>query len=108
MGRTNDMAVVIEELKTAAAAINEVAKWLTATFGGVAEPETIPTTEPAVPAKPAITLEQVRAVLAEKSHDGFTKEVRALLQKHGADKLSLIDPTEYKSLLKDAEELGNG
>ena len=60
------------------------------------------------PAKTTVTLEQVRAVLAEKSHDGFTAEIRALLQKHGADKLSLIDPSEYESLMKDAEALGNG
>lgn len=58
--------------------------------------------------KSTIKLEQVRAVLAEKSHDGFTAEIRALLQKHGADKLSLIDPSEYESLMKDAEALGNG
>ena len=58
--------------------------------------------------KTTVTLEQVRAVLAEKSHDGFTAEIRALLRKHGADKLSLIDPVEYESLMKDAEALGNG
>ena len=60
------------------------------------------------PAKTTVTLEQVRAVLAEKSHDGFTAEICALLQKHGADKLSLIDPSKYESLMKDAEALGNG
>ena len=108
MGRMNEMSVVIEELKTAAAAINEAVKWLTEAFGGASETETTQTPEPEITAKPAITLEQVRAVLAEKSHDGFTTEVRALLQKHGADKLSLIDPSEYESLMKDAEALGNG
>ncbi len=108
MGRMNEMSAVIEELKTAASAINEAVKWLTEAFGGVSETEPTPTPEPTIPAKPAITLEQVRAVLAEKSHDGYTAEVRALLQKHGADKLSLIDPAEYESLMKDAEELGNG
>ena len=108
MGRMNEMAVVIEELKTVAAAINEAVKWLTEAFGGMVETETLPTPKPEIPAKPAITLEQVRAVLAEKSHDGFTAEIRALLQKHGADKLSLIAPSEYESLMKDAETLGNG
>ena len=104
----NEMSVVIEELKTAAVAINEAVKWLTEAFGGVAETEPTPIPESMIPVKPVITLEQVRAVLAEKSHDGFTAEVRALLQKHGADKLSLIDPSEYESLMKDAEALGNG
>lgn len=52
-----------------------------------------------------ITLEEVRAVLAEKSHDGFTAEVRALLEKYGASKLSQIDPSKYAAILADAEEL---
>lgn len=52
-----------------------------------------------------ITLEQVRAVLADKSHAGFTAEVRALLEKHGAKKLSEINPENYAALLADAEEL---
>ena len=52
-----------------------------------------------------VTLEQVRAVLAEKSHDGFTAEVRALLEKYGASKLSQIDPSKYADLLAEAEAL---
>ena len=53
----------------------------------------------------SVTLEQVRAVLAGKSHDGKTEAVRDLLQKYGASKLSAIDPKHYKALLSDAEEL---
>ena len=53
----------------------------------------------------ALTLEEVRAVLAEKSRAGHTEEVRELLKKHGADKLSEIDPMEYPALLADAEVL---
>lgn len=52
-----------------------------------------------------LTLEQVRAALAEKSRAGHTAEVKALLIKHGADKLSDIDPAEYPVLLADAEVL---
>ena len=50
-----------------------------------------------------LTLEQVRAALAEKSRAGHTSEVKALLIKHGADKLSDIDPAEYPALLAEAE-----
>ena len=52
-----------------------------------------------------LTLEEVRAVLAEKSRSGHTEEVRGLLAKHGADKLSEIDPAEYAALLAEAEVL---
>ncbi len=56
----------------------------------------------------ALKLEDVRAVLAEKSRAGYTAEVRELLLKHGAPKLSEIDSERYQLLLKDAEVLGNG
>jgi hypothetical protein len=60
---------------------------------------------PGEPVAQEITLEQVRALLAEKSQAGFTSEVRGLLEKYGAPKLSLIDPANYKALMADAEQL---
>ena len=42
-------------------------------------------------------------MLAEKSHDGYTDQVRGLLQKYGAEKLSGVDPKHYAALLKDAQ-----
>ena len=62
--------------------------------------------ETPAPEEKPLTLEQVRAALAEKSRAGHTAEVKALLLKHGADKLSDIDPAEYPALLADAEVLG--
>lgn len=53
----------------------------------------------------ALSLTDVRVVLAEKSRNGLTAEVKALLNKHGAEKLSEIDPAEYSALLADAEVL---
>lgn len=52
-----------------------------------------------------ITIEEVRAVLAEKSREGKVKEVKALIQKHGAEKLTALNPDCYKEILKEAEEL---
>ena len=57
------------------------------------------------PEEKPLTLEEVRAVLAEKSRVGHTEEVRELLNKHGADKLSEIDSAEYAALLAEAEVL---
>ncbi len=57
------------------------------------------------PEEKPLTLEEVRAVLAEKSRAGHTAEVRELLNRHGADKLSEIDPAEYAALLAEAEVL---
>lgn len=56
---------------------------------------------------PAIPLEKVRGILAEKSRAGYAAEVRAIIAKHGADKLSGVAPGEYAAILKEAEALGN-
>ena len=52
-----------------------------------------------------VTIEQVRAVMASKSQDGKTQQVKALIQKYGADKLSGVQPEKYADLLRDAKAL---
>ena len=52
------------------------------------------------------TLEDVRAVLLEKRRTGHADEIRALLAKHNAAKLTEVNPEDYDALLKDAEEIG--
>ena len=55
--------------------------------------------------KPVITIEQVRAVLAEKSQAGLTAQVKDLLTSFGSVKLSGIDPAKYEDLMEAAKEL---
>ena len=57
------------------------------------------------PKEKQLTLTEIRGILAEKSRNGKTAEVKALLIKHGADKLSDIKPEEYPALLADVEGL---
>ena len=86
MSKMKDMAMTIEELRQQ--------------FSGNAdEPKEQPKKEP------ELKLEDVRAVLADMSRKGHTAEIRALLQKYGAAKLSGVDPANYKALLKDVEGL---
>ena len=105
MGRISELELVIKDLRSAAATINEVANTLAEMFS-TASADEAPAV--AVPAEPVLTLEQVRAVLADKSRMGFTAEIRSLFQKYGAPKLSGIDPAHYKALVADAEVLGDG
>lgn len=104
MSKMSDMSMTIEELRNAAVAINDATNWLAQQFVGTSE-----TNEkaevPVVPEKPALSLEEVRAVLADKSHAGHTAEIRELLKKYGSSKLSLVDPKHYEALLKEAEVL---
>lgn len=109
MSKMAEMEQTIEELRNAAASINAAADWLYQQFSG----DSNEAEAPKVPAKkeepkPELKLEDVRAVLAEKSRAGHTGEVRALLKKYGAAKLSEIDPANYEALLKDAEVIDNG
>jgi len=64
----------------------------------------VPAPEPVVQ-KATISIEQVRAVLAELSRDGHQVEVKALIAKHGADKLTALNPDCYAELLKEAEAI---
>lgn len=103
MSKTSDMAMIIEELRNAAATIKDTADWLAEQFSD--SEETVSVKKARSEKNAALTLEEVRAVLAEKSRNGYTAEIRSLLQKYGATKLSAVDPKHYEALLKDAEVL---
>ncbi len=106
MSKMGELDLCVSELRSVAQSLNTVADSLTSLFSGSqprtsVQPESKPTSKP-------ITLEDVRAVLAEKSRNGHTAKIRELLEKHGAAKLSEIDPQKYAALLAEAEVLGNG
>ena len=132
MSKTSEIDLCIGELRTAAQSLSAVADSLTALFSANAAPAgmlaqggegndqkangesvniadgKVKTTQSAEPKPKPVTLAQVRAILAEKSRCGHTAQVRELLQKHGAAKLSAIDPTEFETLLNEAVAIGCG
>lgn len=55
--------------------------------------------------KPSIKLEDLRALLASKSHAGLGNEVRELIKKYDATKLSDVDPNQYAAIFAEAEVL---
>ena len=108
MGKMSELDLCIGELRSAAQSLTAVADSLASLFdnsGNAAPAAKAPPSE--TKAKP-VTLEQVRAVLAEKSRNGHTADVRELLQKHGALKLSEIDPVKFGVLLGEANAIGLG
>ena len=112
MSRIKLLLDVIEDIRSLADSLQAVATALGQSDSEnstepAPAPEVTPAPTPADPPPKAITLEKVRAVLAEKSHDGYTAEVRGLLQKYGAEKLSGVESKHYAALLKDAEVLGH-
>lgn len=65
-------------------------------------PKEQPTPEPE---KPAVTFVQLRSRLSEISRSGHTAEVKELIAKYGADKLSDLNESDYAALLAEAEGL---
>jgi len=106
MSKMSELDLCVGELRNAAQSLNAVADSLTALFSRNQSESSVPLESKPTP-KP-LTLEEVRAVLAEKSRNGHTAKIRELLEKHGATKLSEIDPLKYAALLAEAEVLGNG
>ncbi|MDO4543151.1 MAG: DNA ligase, partial [Clostridia bacterium] len=87
MSKMSEMSATIEELRNVCnelervrIAISNAADWLAEWFGG-SKPES-----EAASTESVLTLETVRAVLAGKSREGFTEEIRSLLLKYGAQK----------------------
>ena len=109
MSKLSEMDATIKELRDIAASINDIANWLTEAFSGDPETEAAPAPAPAAKEpEPVLAFEDVRAILADKSREGFTAQIRDLLQKYGAKKLSEVDPAHYKALIADVEGLSNG
>ena len=59
----------------------------------------------AADSKKAVAIEDVRAVMAQKTQEGKSQGIKELLQKYGAVKLSGVDPEHYPALLKEAKVL---
>lgn len=95
MSKMSELSQVLDEMVSCGENLIQAAKALKDIFSSTEEE------------KKSVSLEDVRAVLAEKSRRGFTEEVKEIISKHGADRLSGIDPSEYESILSEAEVIGN-
>ena len=108
MSEQKTKADVTELLLKTADGLTALADSVRALCASLADsPQEEPKPQPAKK-KQTIPLEKVRGVLAEKSRDGYTAEVRAIIQSFGAERLSEIDSANYEAVLKKAEVLGNG
>lgn len=95
MGKMNNLSLDLQELRKCANTINEIVDNLESAFSS--------SDEELKEEKKSVTLEEVRAVLAEKSRSGKTSEVKQLLTEFGVNKLSELDSSKYDELLKEAE-----
>lgn len=96
------MASLAAELETCGQTLLKLAEALRA------KEETLaPEPQKNEPGSTKLTLEEVRKVAADKSRQGFTEEVRNLIHRYGAEKLSGLDAAKYEAFLKDLEVMGH-
>ena len=101
------------DLACLAASIAEIAEEIKALYDfdhdsdAVCDEPELPKEEaaPEQPKPHTPTLEEVRGILADKASSGFREVVQTLIKKHGANRLSDIDPSEYDALIKEARAL---
>lgn len=106
MSKMSKLAAEIAELKHCGEILIGISERLTQMFNSDAtEDKQEPIKEPKDKQEKALTLTDVRKVLAGKSRNGHTAQVKELLIKYGADKLSEIDPSKYADLLAEVEVL---
>lgn len=120
MGKVSELSMLVLELKKCGETLIGISEGLADLFSSTNEENPPakkavqkkksteePKSEPQPKEEKALTLEDVRAVCADKSRKGFTAEIKAILNQHGVEKLSEINPTEYKALLAEVEVLGD-
>jgi len=110
MNKTKIIQDIIVNLVVISNNLEALAETLNASIVPEAAPENTETvkketSKDKTPESKQPTLEEVRAVLAAKSQGGKQAEVKALIVKHGAKKLTDIDPACYEQLLKEAGDL---
>ncbi len=100
MSKVKLLLDVVEDMRSLADSIQSVADSIQ---GNTVVPEKAPA-QP-VDTAPQITIDQVRTLLAEKSGEGKTQAVKALLYKYDAGKLSGVKPENYAALMEEARKL---
>ena len=97
MSKMSNLELALEELRSCGEKLIDIADTLHDCFS-------TPTETPE-PEAPEYSFTDVRRILSAKSREGHTDEVRALLGKHGADKLSTLDPSEYAAIVREVEAI---
>ncbi|MSS82260.1 rRNA biogenesis protein rrp5 [Acidaminococcus fermentans] len=97
-----------DELQKLAAGLSDFGKALLRMADALMEKkEEVPAAEEEKKPEKKLSLEDVRRVAADKARQGHTDEVRQLIQKFGADKLSGVDATKYPALMEELEAMGH-
>lgn len=99
MGKMSELAEQLTELRHCGEILIGISETLTEMFS------TPTSVRESVQSKKEYTFEEVRAILATKSREGHTDEVKEIITALGAEKLSDVKPEQYEELLRKVEVL---
>ena len=108
MSKMSELSQVLDELVACGEGLIKTANAIRDIF--TAEPDEQPKPEPNAelqaeePKK--YTFADVRKAFSAKSHAGYTEQVKTLIGKYGAAKLSAVKEDDYPALMADLEEIG--
>ena len=105
MSKVSEMSQALDELAAAADSLLKVTTLLREIFSAAVPVPAPQPEEEAAPAK-TYTFAEVRKAFSAKSHEGFTDQVRDLIARYGADKLSGVSESDYPALMADLEAIG--
>ena len=121
MSKMNELSQVLDELTTCGNNLKACGEELIRTastlleyFSGENEQSLLTKEEPATEAPASVpkaeakklSFVDVRKAFSAKSHAGYTEQVKALIGKYGADKLSAVKEEDYEALMADLEAIG--
>ncbi|MCP1638580.1 putative GTPase [Streptococcus gallinaceus] len=103
MSKTKLLLDVIKNLRNLADSLQDL-------HNGMIEPSSTETTDDVEEKninkeESKVSLEEVRGLLAKKSQEGKSSEVRALIQSYGVAKLSEVSESDFEDLYLKAEVL---
>lgn len=116
MGKMSELDILLQELNEHANAVVQIAADIRSMFTSVPADETPVDDgwdsvkeqdeyETKKEEEKDITLDELKPRLVAKTREGKSDQVKALLNKYGYNKLSEVDPKDYKSIYEDAEVL---
>ena len=113
MSKMSELSQVLDEMIACGEGIIRAAHTLKVIFSETSAPEEparqtsaeIPAEVPAASVEKEYTFEDVRKAFSQKSHEGHTEAVRAIIAQFGAEKLSKVGKEFYPALMKELEAI---
>lgn len=111
MSKTKELSQVLDELIACGEGLIKAANAIREILPDAPEPEAQPavkeeaTTAPAEEPQKKYSFADVRKAFSAKSHAGYTEQVKALITRYGAAKLSGVKEEDYPALMADLEAI---